>query len=99
MFDNGTDKIFKFNSDGSLNKSVNAATSSYSGDIRHDNDGNIYIGTGSGIYKYDSNLTLLKNYTGVDAERIAIKNITGATEVYYINYRSPAMIYRIIIQD
>jgi hypothetical protein len=91
-------KIFKFlAADGSLVTSIETGNSFGDAELESDGAGNIYLGTGSGIFKYSSGLVLLDERPGLDAQRIAVKEEGGGTvTVYFVSYRQPAKISYVV---
>ena len=103
-----SDTLYRFSASGSFvdSKKITAllnfdsSHTFYEFDLSHDRLGNIFLATGGGVYKISGgDLTLLDKREGVEAGRIAVKNHTTHTQVFYLSYRQPAKVSYVEFAD
>lgn len=68
----------------------------YDAKLRVDSRGRLYVGTGGGVWVYDTSgtagFTEIKAHRGLDAGRIAIREEGEVTRVYFMRFRDPLRI-------
>lgn len=68
----------------------------YDGQLRVDSRGRLYVGTGSGVWVYDTSgtagFTEIRSHRGLDAGRIALREEGEITHVYFMRFRDPLRI-------